>query len=70
MLAVDFLNISEFKQSAVVFGKLVKNDRAFSSQARIQVGRLAQGSIVGSSCGSKPPHPRHFITHPLPHPSQ
>ena len=39
----------------MAFGKLVKNDQAFSNQARIQVGSLAQGSIVGSSHGTKPP---------------
>lgn len=38
-----------------MLGELVKNDQAFSSQARIQVGSLAQDSIVGSSRGTAPP---------------
>lgn len=41
--------------TAAVLGKLVKKDQAFSSQATIQVGSLALGSIVGSSHGTKPP---------------
>lgn len=39
----------------MVLGKLVKNEQAFPNQARIQVGSLAQGSIVGSCRDTKPP---------------
>ena len=38
-----------------MLGKLLKNDQAFSNQVRIQVGSLAEGSIMGSSCDTKPP---------------
>lgn len=52
-LAVGFLNIYQFWQSAAVLGRLVKNDQVFCNQARIQAGSWAQSS--GRSHGTMPP---------------